>query len=71
MFLQKKSESNYNVEAGNEVETNNAGKENKAYDTLDKTASAKEAAAAKWVNNYVPYGDYPMGNDVARQVHSS
>jgi hypothetical protein len=69
--LQKKADStgNYNVEAGHEAGTKAAGKENKGYDTLDKT---KEAAAAKWVNNYVPYNGYPKsGNEVGRQVHAS
>jgi len=72
-FIQKKTENNYNVEAGAGSEEGakdrKGGKENGAYDTMDKSAASKEAAAAKWVNNYVPYGDYPKGHDVGRQVH--
>ena len=66
MLLQRKSETtgNYTVEAGSDSKT--AGKENKGYDTLDKTKDA-----AKWVNNYVPYNEYPKGNEVGRQVHAS
>ena len=68
VVLQKKADTtgNYNVEAGNEAGSKVAGKENKGYDTLDKT---KEAA--KWVNNYVPYNGYPKSNEVGRQVHAS
>ena len=41
------------------------------YDTMDKktAAGSKESAAAKWVNNYVPYGDHPKGGEAGRQVH--
>ena len=68
--LQKKADTsgNYNVEAGNEPGAKVAGKENKGYDTLDTNT---EAAAAKWVNNYVPYNGYPKSNEVGRQVHAS
>jgi len=47
-----------------------AAKENKGYDTMDKkTLAGKDS---KWVNNYVPYGDYPKtsGDDYVKdQVH--
>ncbi len=47
------------------------GRDNKAYnsDETKKSAAVNGAASTsggdqKWVNNYVPYGDYPKGNVV-------
>ena len=48
-------------------------KENKAFESVERTnvtatTQAKESTTEKWVNNYVPYGDYPKGSDAKKQV---
>jgi hypothetical protein len=46
-------------------------KENKGFETVERSnavAPLKESSGDKWVNNYVPYGDYPKGTDAKKQV---
>lgn len=70
LILQRKSQSVYDVQAGGssgDVEKGSKEAENKAFERVEKK---EEKTEEKWVKNYVPYGDYPNGNEAVKQVLS-
>jgi len=71
MILQRKSQSVYDVQAGSssgDVEKGSKEADNKAFERVEKK---EEKTDEKWVKNYVPYGDYPNGNEAIKQVTST
>ena len=68
LLLQRKSISVYDVQANGDVEK--GSKDNKAFETVERSnvTPTKDSSDEKWVKNYVPYGDYPKGNEAKKPV---